>query len=98
LESPGKIIKMKALKERITKKKLLRTIDSVFPNNDAKNVIAQSVLSQSLRQVGRDWCNKGVILSLSPQYGTHFCLGGGRTHSKGDIPRPRGFEEGKRTR
>jgi hypothetical protein len=49
-------------------------------------VIAQFVLSQSLRQVGRDWHNTGVVLSLSPQQGTPFCLGGGKTHSKGDIP------------
>jgi hypothetical protein len=49
VESPGKLRKMKALRERLTEKVSLRNIDSVFPDNGAKNVIAQSVLSQSLK-------------------------------------------------
>jgi hypothetical protein len=60
VELPGKLCKMKALRERLTEKVSLRNIDSVFPDNGAKNVIAQSVLSQSPRQVKQDWCNKGV--------------------------------------
>jgi hypothetical protein len=51
VESPGKLRKMKALRERLTEKVSLRNIDSVFPDNGAKNVIAQSVLAQSPRQV-----------------------------------------------
>jgi len=37
-------------------------------------IIAQSVLSQSPRQVGRDGRNMRVILSLSPQQGGLFSL------------------------
>jgi hypothetical protein len=36
MESPGKIRKIKALRERITKKVSLRNIDLVFPDNDTK--------------------------------------------------------------
>jgi hypothetical protein len=49
VDSRGKLRKMKALRERLTEKVSLRNIDSVFPNNDAKNVIAQSILSQILK-------------------------------------------------
>jgi hypothetical protein len=59
VESPGKPRKMKALRERLTEKVSLRNIDSVFPDNDAKNLIAQSILAQSPRQVKQDW-RKGV--------------------------------------
>jgi hypothetical protein len=51
MESPGKLRKMKDLRERLIKKVSLRNIDLVFLDNDAKNVIAQSVLAQSPRQV-----------------------------------------------
>jgi hypothetical protein len=53
VESPGKLRKMKALRERLTEKVSLRNIDSVFPDNGAKNVITQSVLSQSLKESRR---------------------------------------------
>jgi hypothetical protein len=36
VESPGKLCKMKALRERLTEKVSLRNIDSVFPDNGAK--------------------------------------------------------------
>jgi hypothetical protein len=49
VESPGKLCEVKALSKRLTEKVSLRNIDSVFPDNGAKNVIAQSVLSQSLK-------------------------------------------------
>jgi hypothetical protein len=45
VESPSKPHKMKALRERLTEKVSLRNIESVFPDNGAKNVIAQSILA-----------------------------------------------------
>jgi hypothetical protein len=51
MESPRKLCEVKALRERLTEKVSLRNIDSVFPDNGAKNVIAQSVLAQNPRQV-----------------------------------------------
>jgi hypothetical protein len=65
VEFPGKLCKMKALRERLTEKVSLRNIDSMFPDNGAKNVIAQSVLSQIPRQVREIGVTKD-ILSLSP--------------------------------
>ena len=50
MDSLGKFLKMKALRERLTEKVSLRNIDSVFPGNDAKNVIAQSILVESLNE------------------------------------------------
>ena len=38
MESPGNICKMKALRENLTEKVSLRNIESVFLDNDAKNV------------------------------------------------------------
>jgi hypothetical protein len=55
VESPGKISKMKALRERLTEKVLLRNIDSVFLENDAKNVIVQSVFDQKPKASKGDW-------------------------------------------
>jgi hypothetical protein len=49
MESLGNFRKMKALRERLTEKVSLRNIDSAFLDNGAKNVITQSVLSQSLK-------------------------------------------------
>jgi hypothetical protein len=49
VDSPGKLCKMKALRDRLTEKVSLKNIDSVFPGNDTKNVIVQFVLSQSLK-------------------------------------------------
>jgi hypothetical protein len=49
MDSPGKIRKMKTLRERLIKKVSLTNIDSVFLDNGAKNVIAQSILAQILK-------------------------------------------------
>jgi hypothetical protein len=46
VESPSKLRKMNSFRERLTEKVLLMNIDSVFPKNDAKNVITQSILAQ----------------------------------------------------
>jgi hypothetical protein len=51
VESLGKLCEMKALDKGLPKKCHSRKIDSVFPGNGAKNVIAQSVLAQSPRKV-----------------------------------------------
>jgi hypothetical protein len=46
VDSPSKLCKMKALDKVLPKKRHSRKIDSMFPDNDAKNVITQFVLSQ----------------------------------------------------
>jgi hypothetical protein len=50
VESPGKLCEMKALNKVLPKKFRSRKIDSVFPNNDAKIFIAQSILAQILKE------------------------------------------------
>jgi hypothetical protein len=60
VELPGKLCEKKALDKGLPKKCRSRKIDSMFPDNGAKNVITQSVLAQSPRQVKQDWRNKGV--------------------------------------
>jgi hypothetical protein len=49
MESPGKLCEVKDLGKRLTEKRHTRKIDSMFLDNGAKNVIAQSILSQSLK-------------------------------------------------
>ena len=49
MESPGKLYKMKDLRERLSEKVSLRNIDSVLTRNGTKNIIAQSELSQNLK-------------------------------------------------
>jgi hypothetical protein len=44
---------MKSLRERLTEKVLLRNIDLVFPDNNAKNVITQSILSPNPKASGK---------------------------------------------
>jgi hypothetical protein len=53
VEFPGKLCKVKALSKRLTEKVSLRKIDSVFPDNSAKNVIAQSVLAPKPKESGK---------------------------------------------
>jgi hypothetical protein len=60
VESLGNLCEVKALDKDLPKKCRSRKIDSMFPGNGTKNVIAQSVLAQSPRQVRQDWRNKGV--------------------------------------
>jgi hypothetical protein len=51
VESPGKLHKIKALRERLTEKVSLRNIDSVFPDNGAKMLSHNLYLPKSPRQV-----------------------------------------------
>jgi hypothetical protein len=60
VESPGKIYEVKDLDKGLLKKCRSRKIDSIFPGNGTKNVIAQYVLAQIPRQVKQVLCNKGV--------------------------------------
>jgi hypothetical protein len=64
VEYPGKLCGKKALGKGLPKKCHSRKIDSVFPDNDAKNVITQFVLAQSPRKV-RDI---GVTRRISYHY------------------------------
>jgi hypothetical protein len=67
VEYPRKICKMKALMEKLTEKVSLRNIDLVFPDNDAKYVITQSILLQISRQVRET----GVTNRMSYHYHLH---------------------------
>jgi hypothetical protein len=49
VEFLGKIFEMKALDKGLPKKCRFRKIDSMFPDNNTKNVITQSILAQSLK-------------------------------------------------
>jgi hypothetical protein len=58
VESPGKLCKIKALRERLTEKVSLRNIDSVFPDNDAKMLSHNLYFPKAQGKWMQDWHNR----------------------------------------
>jgi hypothetical protein len=86
VESPGKLCKMKALRERLTEKVSLRNIDSMLPGSGAINVIVQSVLAQSPRQVKEIGVTNRISYHCHLNRKSPLFRDIGRVYPRGGVP------------